>query len=201
MTEIGVVEMANFSDKEAFSSGIAGPACIVLLMPEPCPEGLEPPTLGSEDHPAFRKTLPFGTCDFHIFHIFQVLGRVWYGFGTDNRRGHNPLHSCRMPSRVSLLPGECDPPTFDGPPQDFHSRTISPTATTSLGSLMKRLSNFGDVDQPVLVNADVHEGPESRDVRHYALQDHPLVQVGQVADPFGELGHAGIRRGSRPSNT
>ena len=67
---------------------------------------------------------------------------------------------------------------------------MSPTATTSLGSSMKRLIQLGDVDQPVLVNADVHEGAESRDVRDHALQDHALAQVGQVVDPFGELGHA-----------
>jgi hypothetical protein len=28
------------------------------------------------------KPYGFGSCDFHIFHIFQVLARVWYGFGT-----------------------------------------------------------------------------------------------------------------------
>src|SRR5690606_40742845 len=43
----------------------------------------------------------------------------------------------------------------------------------------------GDVDQAVLVHADVDEGAEGGDVRHHAFQDHAFAQVLDVLDAGG----------------
>src|SRR5690606_33469518 len=42
------------------------------------------------------------------------------------------------------------------------------------------LRHRGDMHQTVLVDTDVDEGAERGHVRHYALQDHPRGQVGEL---------------------
>src|SRR5690606_21111383 len=51
----------------------------------------------------------------------------------------------------------------------------------------------GDVDQAVLVHADVHERAERGNVADHAFQDHPRAQVLDVLDAVGELGRLELR--------
>ena len=64
--------------------------------------------------------------------------------------------------------------------------TLWLTLTTSAGSLTKRSASLADVDQPVLVNADVDEGPEGGHVGDDPGQLHARLEVLHLVDPFGE---------------
>ncbi len=58
-----------------------------------------------------------------------------------------------------------------------------------LGRLLdKAVRELADVDQTVLVDADVHEGSELCDVGDDALKDHAGLYVGELADGLGEVG-------------
>jgi hypothetical protein len=58
-----------------------------------------------------------------------------------------------------------------------------------LGRLLdKTVGELADVDQTVLVDADVHEGSKLGDVGDDALKDHPGLNVGELADGLGEVG-------------
>ena len=64
--------------------------------------------------------------------------------------------------------------------------TTCPTLTASLGSLTIAVGQVADMHQAVLVDADVDKGAEGGDVGHHPLQDHPLLQVGDLADIVAE---------------
>jgi hypothetical protein len=57
-------------------------------------------------------------------------------------------------------------------PPRTRTLTTSPTFTTSLAILDEAIGDLGNVNQPVLVHADVHESAERRHVGHRALQAH-----------------------------
>ncbi len=58
-----------------------------------------------------------------------------------------------------------------------------------LGRLLdKAVGELADVDQTVLVDADVHEGSKLGDVGDDALKDHAGLNVGELADGLGEVG-------------
>ena len=52
------------------------------------------------------------------------------------------------------------------------------------------IGECGDVHQPILVHADVDEGPEVRDVGHHALELHAGLQVLEPLDALAEGGGA-----------
>ena len=60
--------------------------------------------------------------------------------------------------------------------------TMSPAFTTSRGSFDEAVGELGDVDQAVLVHADVDEGAEGGDVGDRALEHHAGLQVGDLVD-------------------
>ena len=54
--------------------------------------------------------------------------------------------------------------------------------------LDKAVGELADVDQTVLVDANIHEGPKLGDVGDDALKDHAGLNVGKLADVLGEIG-------------
>ena len=65
--------------------------------------------------------------------------------------------------------------------------TRSPAFTTSRGSFTKRSGELRDVDEAVLVDADVDEGAEGRHVGDDARADHPGLQVLELVHVVAEL--------------
>jgi hypothetical protein len=67
-----------------------------------------------------------------------------------------------------------------------------------LGRLLdKTVGELADVDQTILVDADVHEGSKLGDVGDHALKDHAGLNVGELADGLEKLGAVNWSRGSR----
>ena len=66
--------------------------------------------------------------------------------------------------------------------------TIWPTLTTSRGVLHEAVGQLADVDQAVLVHADIDEGAEARDVGDHAFERHAGLEVGDFADVLAPLG-------------
>ena len=63
------------------------------------------------------------------------------------------------------------------------------TGFDGLGRLFdKAVGELADVDQTILVNADIHERPKLGDVGDDALKDHAGLNVGELADGLGEVG-------------
>ena len=90
------------------------------------------------------------------------------------RRGARPrLSSSRIVSAMRLRAGSTSRTL---------TRTTSPGFTTCAGPSRTRCQRR-DVHQPVLVHADVHEGPESGDVGHRALEHHAGLQVAIFSTP------------------
>ena len=64
-----------------------------------------------------------------------------------------------------------------------------------MGILDELVGKLGDMDQPVLMDADIDEGAEGRDVGHDAFQHHAEFEVLQFVDTF--LEHRRLELGTR----
>ena len=49
------------------------------------------------------------------------------------------------------------------------------------------VGELADMDQAVLMNADVDEGPKLSDVGDYSFENHAGLDVGEFADGLGEI--------------
>ena len=67
-----------------------------------------------------------------------------------------------------------------------------------VGVLDEAVGELADVDQAVLVDADVDEGAEGGDVGDDAGELHAGLEIFDLVDAFGELKASNCWRGSRP---
>ena len=85
------------------------------------------------------------------------------------------------------LDGESDALGFKVSAEDLDLNDL--TSFDGLRRLLdKAVGELANVDQTVLVDADVHEGPKLGDVGDDALKDHTGLDVGELADGLGEVG-------------
>jgi hypothetical protein len=98
----------------------------------------------------------------------------------------------RFPARalgraVAFARGEGDAPAFEIDLDDRHGDPVADF--DDLGRIFHELiGQARDVDEAVLVHADVDEGAEGRDIGDSAFEDHADLEIGEGAHVVAELG-------------
>src|SRR5690606_15662533 len=129
-------------------------------------------------------------------------GAVARGRGGTGRAAAGPAATAAVAARLAAAPrlllgaarggGVVPAPgQGDAPARDVHLQHLHLDDVAGLDHFARILDEAvgerGDVDQPVLVHADVDEGAKRGHVAHHALEDHALAQVLDVLHALGEL--------------
>ncbi len=96
---------------------------------------------------------------------------------------------------AALLRGERDALAHEVDLEHAHLDLVARPSRPRSGSFTKLIGQLRDVDEAVLVDADVDEGAEGRDVGDHAFELHARLEILELAHVVAELGR--LERGAR----